>query len=401
MLNFYSGSSNAVNTATAMRESLDLAFGEGGGGDADLLVLHATMGHNFPQLLAAARDACPKARIIGCSGSGVIAHEGVSENMRALAAMAVTGDEIAVATAEGLTGGNSFEVAAEAAEKLKAERDGIQFIYILTAGLDLSGNRVIAGVESVFGTDTALFGATSADNGKAKRSFQIADDKVVEDGILLVGFADPTLELICGVHHGSLPLEGTTMEVTKANANEIIELDGQPAWPTLMGKLGLGAEAEPGETLPIAGVGEKLSDDDQAAYDNSHILRVPIGVADDHQSFYLPVAPDEGTQLTLVQRDEDHIFDGLDRLMGRIGEQLGERRPAAVFHADCMARGRLTFDRVLKDEIIAKMHHPICRGEKVPWLGVYGFSEYCRIADVNWFHSYTTALYMLVRKEAA
>ena len=75
MLTFYSGSSNAVNTATAMRESLDLAFGEGGGADADLLVLHATMGHNFPQLLAAAREACPTARIIGCSGSGVIAHE--------------------------------------------------------------------------------------------------------------------------------------------------------------------------------------------------------------------------------------------------------------------------------------------------------------------------------------
>jgi len=401
MLSFFSGSSNAVNSETAMRECLDLAFGEGGGADADLLVLHATMGHNFPQLLAAAKEACPKARIIGCSGSGVIGHEGVSENMRALAIMAVTGDEIAVATMDGLTGGNSAEVAAEAAAKLKAERGDIQFIYILTAGLNLSGDRVIDGIESVFGKEIALFGATAADNGKAKRSFQIADDKVVEDGVLLVGFADPTLELITGVHHGSVPLDGMTMEVTKVHDNEIIEFDGNPAWPTLMGKLGLGAEAEPGETLPIAGVGEQLSDEDQAAYDNSHVLRVPIGVSDDHQSFYLPIAPAEGTKLTLVQRDEDHIFSGLDRLMGRIEGQLGERRPEAVFHADCMARGRLTFDRVLKDEIIAKMQHPICRGEKVPWLGVYGFSEYCQIADTNWFHSYTTALYMLVRKEAA
>jgi len=401
MLEFHSGSSSAVNSSTALRECLDLAFGEGGGADADLLVLHSTMGHNFPQLLAAAKEACPQAQVIGCSGSGVIGREGVSEAMRALAAMAVRGDEIAVASKAGLNGESSFDIGAEAANDLKIQRGDINFIYILTAGLDLSGNRVIEGIESVFGKEVPLFGATSADNGKAKRTFQLHGDKVMEDGILLVGFADPTLELISGVHHGSLPIEGMTFEVTKASDNKVIELDGAPAWPTLMAKLGLPAESPPGETLPITGLGECLSPNDQTAYDNSHILSVPIKVTEDFQSFFLPVAPAEGTKLTLVQRDENHIFDGLERLMGRLGSQLNGRRPQAVFHADCMARGRLMFDRVLKDEIIAKMQHPICQGEPVPWLGLYGFSEYCQIAGVNRFHSYTTSLYLLVRKEAA
>ena len=81
--------------------------------------------------------------------------------------------------------------------------------------------------------------------------------------------------------------------------------------------------------------------------------------------------------------------------------ELDGRQPVAVFHADCMARGRHMFNRVLKDEIIAKMQHPLCGDDVVPWLGVYGYSEYCRFAGKNRFHSYTTSLFPIVRREAA
>jgi small ligand-binding sensory domain FIST len=100
-----------------------------------------------------------------------------------------------------------------------------------------------------------------------------------------------------------------------------------------------------------------------------------------------------------MQRDEQYIFDGVERLMQRMKDDLEGRRPVAVFHADCMARGRHMFNRVLKDEIIAKMQYPLCGEEVVPWLGVYGYSEYCRFAGKNQFHSYTTSLFPIVRRE--
>ncbi len=400
MLAFHSGSSNAVNSKSAVQECIELAFGDSDPAECTLLVIHATVGHNFAQMAAGAREVCPNAEIVGCTGSGVIGREGVSEAMRAMAVMAVTGDELAVSVSDGLNGSNSAALGEQTAAALKEKNPDTNMVFILTAGIDISGDQVINGIEAVFGADIPIFGATAADNGKAKGTFQFHDQTVLEDGLILVGFADPGLEVFSGVHHGSIPVEGAVYEVTKSEDNRIIELDGKPAWPALLERFGLTADdTEPAEVLPITGLGITLDDDAQAAYDNPQILRVPIKISDDHRSFYLPASVPEGTKLQLMQRDEGYIFDGVERLMERMQDELAGRRPVAVFHADCMARGRHMFNKVLKDEIIAKMQYPLCGEEVVPWLGVYGYSEYCRFAGKNQFHSYTTSLFPIVRRD--
>lgn len=400
MLEFSSGLSTAVNSKQAATECIEFALGDAGD-TCDLLVVHLTVGHNFAQALSAARMACPNAEIVGCSGSGVIGREGVSENMRSMAVMAIRGKEFAVAAVDGLSSRNSLILATQVAQEIKAKCDGVNMIYCLTSGLDLCGDEVIEGIESVFGPDVAIFGATAADNGKAKKTFQFFGDQVMEHGIVLVGYADPSLELVMGIHHGSIPLDGMTFEVTKSDGNHIIELDGEPAWPTLMGKVGLPAETPPSEAMAIVGLGVELSPEDQVAYDNPQILRVPLIVSEDNQSFLWPARCDEGTKVVLMQRDEQLIFDGVDRMVERMDKALDGRKPVAVFHADCMARGRLMFDRVLKDEIIAKLQYPVSGDDIVPWLGVYGYSEYAPLSGKNRFHSYTTSLFSLVRKEGA
>ncbi|MBC8240834.1 MAG: FIST C-terminal domain-containing protein [Alphaproteobacteria bacterium] len=402
MIEFHSGSSNAVNSKAAVIECVEAAFTDGDKADCKLLVIHSTVGHNFAQMMAGAKEACPDAEIIGCTGSGVIGREGVSEAMRAMAVMAITGDEFAVTATAGLNGANSAALGEQVAGEIKAANPDINMIYILSAGLDLSGDKVIEGIESVFGGDVPIFGATAADNGKAKGTFQFHGQTAMENGLILVGFSDPTLEVLSGVHHGSIPVDGAIFEVTKSKDNQVIELDGIPAWPALLARFGLPPETtELSETLPITGLGEVLTDREQAEYDNPQILRVPIKVSEDHLSFYLPISVSEGSKFQLMQRDEQYIFEGLDRLMERMQTELEGRRPVAVFHADCMARGRFTFNRVLKDEIIAKMQYPLCGDDAVPWLGVYGFSEYCRFAGKNHFHSYTTSLFPIVRRKAA
>ena len=83
-----------------------------------------------------------------------------------------------------------------------------------------------------------------------------------------------------------------------------------------------------------------------------------------------------GTKLWLTRRSEPRIHDGVERVMVRILDRCGGRRPVAVFHADCAARGKLLFNRIMKEEIISQMQFPLCRGESMPCLGIYGGSEY-------------------------
>ena len=96
----------------------------------------------------------------------------------------------------------------------------------------------------------------------------------------------------------------------------------------------------------------------------------------------------------------------LDRLLLPVRQTLrlahdirrtGGGRPAAVFHTDCGARGRLMLDRVSKEEIVRDMQHPLFGDTCGPWLGMYGFGEITVLGGRNVFHNYTTSLYVLSR----
>jgi hypothetical protein len=91
------------------------------------------------------------------------------------------------------------------------------------------------------------------------------------------------------------------------------------------------------------------------------------------------------------------MFDGVDRITKQILELLQGKKPLAVFHADCLLRGRFSINRILKDEFINRMQYPICQGEPVPWLGLYSGAEIAMIGGRNWIHAFTSALTVIHR----
>ena len=106
----------------------------------------------------------------------------------------------------------------------------------------------------------------------------------------------------------------------------------------------------------------------------------------------------EGTSLWLTVRDESLIFSEMDRGVEEMTTRLKGKTPVAVFHADCLARGRFLFNRIIKEELVGKMQFPFyVNGQCPPWLGMYGFGEIARLGGKNTFHNYTTALYVIYR----
>ena len=328
MLEFFTGCSNAVNSSKAVAECLDAALAEATA-TPRLVMLHSTMGHDFTKLLSAARERCPEAEVVGCTGSGVIGSDWVSEKMRALAVLVVTGDEIAVTSEEGLTGENSREKAGACAQALSERLPGTNMIYVISPGLAVTGDHIVEGIDSVFGSNVPLLGAAAGDNAQVKRTPVFHGDTVSGDALVLVGFADPALEVIQGAHHGSLPISGMEFTVTKSEANRVDELDGEPAWPAMAKRLGFELETNPGSVIAITGFGLDLDEEDRIAYDNDQILRAPFAVGEDLRSFFTVASCPVGSKITMMRRDEDHIFDGVDRLVTRLREQLAGRRPRA------------------------------------------------------------------------
>jgi hypothetical protein len=394
MLEFHSSSARIVNTKRAVMECMESAMGDNYA-DCSLVILHASIGHNFQEMVDQAIEMAPKARIVAASCCGVVGKEGVSESMKDMALMAIKGDDFALANCDEIYGHNSYQKSLEMAKSMKAEQEGINMIYFLASGIDIDNDRCIQAFEEVFGKAVTIFGATSSDNMKGFISYQAVDNQVTEHGAFAIGFADSTLTVDTQATHGFVAV-GEPLVVTKSDGCVIQELNGKPAWEEYTRRLGLTAEASCGDTIPIGALGEELSPELAEEYGNKHILRV-VTKRVGNDMYYATTCP-QGTKLWLTTRDEDLIFSEMDRIVQEMSNRNAGKTPVAVFHADCLARGRFLFNRIIKEELVNRMQFPFfVNGECPPWLGMYGFGEFARLGGENTYHNYTTALYVIYR----
>jgi len=394
MLSFSSASTRIVNSKRAITECLDIALGENNR-DCDLLIINASIGHNFEDLIAQAKKEVPQAEIVASSCCGIVGREGVSESMKDIGIMAIRGNEFKVAFTDGIYGHNAREKCREMALKLMHAPKPIKMIYFLTSGIDMANDECIAGFEEILGSDVTIFGATSSDNMKGFISYQCAGSSVFEHGAFAIGLYDDTLTIDTQATHGFVAV-GEPLVVTKSIGHIIKEINGKPAWSEYLRLLGLEQNATCGETIPIGALGEILSSDQAKEYGNSHILRVVTRHAGDEMYYATHIPP--GTKLWLTKRDENLIFSEMERMTTAIKNRNQDKQPVAVFHADCLARGRSLFNKIIKEELVGRMQYPFYQdGVCPPWLGMYGFGEFAKLSNKNTYHNYTTALYVIYR----
>ena len=394
MLSFYSASTRIVNTKRGVVECMEIALGSNYS-DCDLILLHAAIGHNFQEMIDQAHELAPRAQIFAASCCGVVGREGVSESMKDIALMAVKGNDFATASVDEIYGHNSYEKSLELAKALKASGKKINMIYFLASGIDIANDRCIAALESEFGPEVTIFGATSSDNMKGFISYQAFNGKVKEHGAFAIAFADPSINIETQATHGFLAV-GEPLKVTKSHGHIIEEFNHKPALKEYLTRLGLPEDSTCGDSIPVGALGEKLSPELAKEYGNNHILRVVTKHEGD--SMYYATECPVGTELWLTTRDENLIFSEMDRMVNSMKDRLNGKTPVAVFHADCLARGRFLFNRIIKEELVNRMQYPFyTHGECPPWLGMYGFGEFARLGGKNTYHNYTTALYVLYR----
>lgn len=394
MLEFFSASTRMVNTKRGITECLEASMGSDYA-SADLIIIHASIGHDFSELISTAKQLAPNARILAASCCGVVGKEGVSESMKDIAIMAIKGKDFSIAHTSNISGFNSYDECKKMATDLKKQNPHINMFYFLGSGIDIANDRCIEGIESVFGESITIFGATSSDNMRGFISFQAVDSEVFEHGAYLVGFSDPSLTVETQATHGFVAV-GEPMIVTKSTGHIIHEIDGQPAWDTYLKRLGLPNDATCGDSIPVGALAEKLPAKEAEEYGNQHILRV-VTKHEGNDMYYATECP-IGTELWLTVRDEELIFSEMDAMVGQLKSRIKQGKTVAVFHADCLARGRFLFNKIMKEELVSRMQYPFYENNECPaWLGMYGFGEFARLGGKNTYHNYTTALYVITR----
>jgi hypothetical protein len=407
MLQFFSASTNIVNSKRAITECLENALEGQGNLNCDLIIIFTTMGHNFKELIAETHKLSPNARIAGCTCGGVIGKNGVDESMRALAIMAIKGpkEEFALICRRENAGNDPFGAVRQMAIDLKKMNPGINMIQLLAAsGTNfLPIGKALDGIKSVFGKNIPVSGGlaiTSLADLKATNlapvTLQFYDDEIIEDGAVMVGYADTTLKFINHANHGFDILEGMPLEITKSNNYRIFEFNGKPAWDVITQTLGLPDTFTTMQLLPISGFALEIPEELWKENESKFLISVVMGKNDD-RSIFLPIECHNGMKLYLTKRNEKMMFEGVDLMVRKIVDELQGRSPVAVFQTDCVLRGRFSLDRILKDEITNHMQAPICRGEDIPWLGFYSGGEFVMLGGEAWFQQISSSLFVIYR----
>lgn len=407
MLQFFSASTNIVNSKRAITECLENALQGESNLNCDLLIIHSAMGHNFNELLTEAHRLSPTARIAGCSCGGVIGIKGVDESMKALAIMAIKGpkEEFALTCRKKKDSGDPYGEIREQALELKGMNTDITMIQLFgTPDINfLPVEKALDGIKSVFGKNIPISGGlamTSMANFKATDlkagSYQFFDEEVIENGTVMIGYADPTLKFINHANHGFDILDGTPLEVTRSDGNTIYELNGEPAWGKITKTLGIPETFTLWQMLPISGFAREIPEELWKENNSKYLISVVMDKNEDGR-VVIPVECPEGNKLYLTKRDEKLMFDGVDLIVKKIVDELQGRKPVVVFQTDCVLRGRFSLDRILKDEITNHLQGPICKGENIPWLGFYSSGEFLMLGGEAWFQQISSSLFVIYR----
>jgi hypothetical protein len=372
--------------------------------DGGLWIVNAVIGHKLDKIASSVRSRIPNVEVVGSSCGGVIGREGAGEAMTHMAVMSVNGpsDEYAWFGVDDFHASNARQKGTVLAEGLHKKLAGASVIYLLSPGLDSCNDELVASFEEVFGNGVLIFGGASSDNYKALTTSQYTGDRASPCGAWAVGFADSTLKASARATHGFNAF-GTPMTITKADHNQIIEIDGQPAWKAYSQRVGNLSDDDVRTLLVTGGLAFELSSELASDYGNRHILRLGLP-KEESGAIWLSVSANEGVKIYLTTRDEELIFSEQKHALELLREEIKQEtsgansEPVAVFQTDCLLRGRTLFDKVMKDEIIAMMQNAFQNdGETPPWLGMYGFGEFCPLCGQNMFHTYTTSLLVLYR----
>jgi hypothetical protein len=374
----------------AVQQALQTAQIEG---NPDFVFLFASLGYNQAQLVQAVRAATGHCPLAGCSGQGIITQQEADESGFSVAVLAIKSDELRFQHhfVAGL-GADSYQAGADLGSKLGTDlsEDAVA-LFLFPDGFTLNFDRLKAGLESECSLQRPLpiLGGAAGSDTEMRHTYQYYDDQAIEDGavaVLLSGQANVAWAL----HHGCLPI-GSERTVTKAIANRIYELDGQPIFQVLREYLTPEEISEWNRTTVALcfGMRSPLLPDGELT-----IRYLPSrNEAEGYVTLQSEVAT--GTRIWVMRRDVERMTQGVAQVAHAIQAQIGgDRPPKLIFQFDCYGRGKTILTEQQKLALVTELQASL--GQTLPWIGFYTHGELAPLNGENSLHNYTlvlTALY--------
>ncbi|MFH1114932.1 MAG: FIST N-terminal domain-containing protein [Pseudomonadota bacterium] len=352
------------------------------GGRPTACWLFAVPSGGIGDLLLGVHEAVGTDAVVGCTTDGEISTGGFGTDSAVLAGVVTDQIQFHVVSAQGL-GKDPLEAGRRIAVKLPPE---VSYVQIFSDGLTGNGCAILRGIASVLGEDVPIAGGTAGDAGRFRQTWQFHGPRVLTDSVTAIGFTGD-FTVGTGVSSGWSPV-GTVKIVTRARANVVYELNGEPALDVFKRFLGRHADKLPavGVEYPL-GIVSKPGAPGEEEY---HLIRATMSVSREEGSISFAGEIPEGAAVRLTCGDNDSILKATEEAVRRALAGLGAARPRMVFFYSCMAR-RIVLGRRTKEETEV-LYRTL--NKRLPLIGFYTYGEYCRLraGGPSLFHNETATV---------
>ena len=309
------------------------------------------------------QSAYPQTQFIGCSTSGQIFDDDVSDDVVTAMIMQFARTEVAVVS-EAVDGkDNSFKTGAALGDKLT--RADLRNVLVLSDGLNVNGSALIAGLRSTLADNVVITGGLAGDGGDFFKTVVMANNALTDRQVAAVGFYGDALIVGHGCV-GGWDQFGPKRKITKSSSNVLAELDGTPALDLYKKYLGDEADGLPGSALlyPLL-----VSDPAVPSYS---VVRTILAVDEDESKMTFAGDMPQGWSAQLMRGDFCRLAGGAAAAASAAmtGLPTSGSEIAAIM-ISCVGRRLLMGENII-DEVLAANS---ALGPGVKSVGFYSYGE--------------------------
>lgn len=313
----------------------------------------------------------PKAEIIGCSTAGEIGNEGVFDNKLIVTGVSLKRPNLRASWCEM----KGLEDSKRAGKVLTENfpKEGLNGLFVLSQGVDVNGSELIAGIKEVVSNDTVVTGGLAGDAGAFQKTYVLCNDKVGSNITAGVAFYGSALKIGFGSMGGWEPF-GPVRRVTKAKANVLYTLDGEPALELYKKYLGDHAKGLPASGLlfPFAILKENG--------DQTGLIRTILGIDEKEGSLTFAGDIPENSIVRLMSAKTANLVNGASGAAQWALSGMGDRQPDDAFAILVSCVGRKL---VMADDIEEEVDAVQSVMQKGTLTGFYSYGEICPFGVVS------------------
>jgi len=303
----------------------------------------------------------PHAIVLGCSTGGEIHGCEVMDETLSATALEFAHTSIAAAEADvDAHGGSSFEAGKAIGAQLA--RSDLASLFVLSDGTRVNGSELVRGLRAAVGDNVVLTGGLAGDGARFGTTYVGLNAPPSPGKIAAIGLYGRALR----VGHGSCggwDVFGPERIITRAEANVLHELDGQPALDLYKRYLGDDAAGLPGSAL-LFPLRVYPADRPEEA-----IVRTVVGIDESARTMIFAGDMPQGYRAQLMRGNFDRLIQGAATAAEQANRNHEGERVAIL--VSCIGRKLLLGQRI-REEVEAVND---ILGGKARLTGFYSYGE--------------------------